>query len=41
LPSLTDDGYPRFLNTAYDGPDDLGDWWLDLGSVDLPDAPTV
>jgi len=41
LPSLTDDGCPRFLNAAYDGPDDLGDWWLDLGSVDLPDASTL
>ena len=29
-------GYPMGLDFA--GPDDLGDWWLDLGCVDLPEV---
>ena len=37
LPILGDEGRPRFLDDAFnDRPDDLGDWWLDLGRVDLP-----
>jgi hypothetical protein len=32
-----DDVGPRFLDDAFDArADDLGDWWLDLGRVDLP-----
>lgn len=32
-----DDRKPRFfLDASIDKPDDLGDWWLDLGTVDLP-----
>jgi hypothetical protein len=39
LPILGDDGRPRFLDEAFDTrADDLGDWWLDLGRVDLPTA---
>jgi hypothetical protein len=41
LPNFTDDGRPHFVDAAYDPPDDLGDWWLDLGRVDLPGQPTV
>jgi hypothetical protein len=29
-----------FLDDAFDAGTD-GDWWLDLGRVDLPTAPTV
>ena len=28
-------GLPYFLNGFDSDPDDLGDWWLDLGAVDL------
>jgi hypothetical protein len=28
-------GLPYFLNGFDADPDDLGDWWLDLGAVDL------
>jgi hypothetical protein len=35
--TLIDDGRPHFLDDAIDArADDLGDWWLDLGRVDLP-----
>ncbi|HSQ54585.1 MAG TPA: hypothetical protein VLM40_02485 [Gemmata sp.] len=34
-----EDGRPRFLDDDFNvRNDDLGDWWLDLGSVDLPIA---
>ena len=37
----TADDRPRFfLDDAYDAGTD-SDWWLDLGRVDLPTAPTV
>jgi hypothetical protein len=37
LTFLADDIGPRFLDDAFDAhADDLGDWWLDLGRVDLP-----
>jgi hypothetical protein len=37
-----DGGYPRFfLDATYDASADDGDWWLDLGRVDLPGAPAV
>lgn len=26
---------PMFLNGDYNAPDDMGDWWLDLGHIDL------
>jgi hypothetical protein len=33
----TDDDQARFFDDAFDAaPDDLGDWWLDLGRVTLP-----
>ena len=36
-----DDCRPRFfLDDAFDAGTD-GDWWLDLGGVALPTAPTV
>ncbi len=36
-----DASQPRFfLDAAFDANTD-GDWWLDLGSVDLPTAPAV
>ena len=36
-----DDGRPRyFLDDTIDDTLD-GDWWLDLGRVDLPPAPAV
>jgi hypothetical protein len=36
-----DDNGPRFfLNDAFDATTD-GDWWLDLGHIDLPAAPPV
>jgi hypothetical protein len=39
LPILGDDGRPRFLDDEFNArADDLGDWWLDLGRVDLPAA---
>lgn len=41
LPSLTDDSYPCFIDALLTGSDDLGDWWLDLGGVDLPDLLSV
>ena len=31
-----DDIRPVFLNGDYNSPDDMGDWWLDLGHIDLP-----
>ena len=32
-----DDGRPRFLDDAYNAhTEELADWWLDLGCVDLP-----
>jgi hypothetical protein len=35
-PTPADDMRPRFfLDDSYDATPD-GDWWLDLGSVDLP-----
>ena len=38
-PIPADDGRPRFLDDAFNARvDDLGDWWLDLGCVDLPTA---
>jgi hypothetical protein len=40
-PIHADDSRPRFfLDDAYDANTD-GDWWLDLGAVDLPTAPAV
>jgi hypothetical protein len=27
---------PLFLDADFNAPDDMGDWWLDLGRVDLP-----
>ncbi len=40
-PTPADDSRPRFfLDDAFDANPD-GDWWLDLGSVDLPTIPTV
>ena len=27
---------PVFINSDFNGPGDLGDWWLDLGHIDLP-----
>lgn len=41
LPNLTDEGYPCFVDDGVVGLDALGDWWLDLGSVDLPDASAM
>jgi len=35
-PQKPDDTRPVFLNTDFNAPDDMGDWWLDLGRVDLP-----
>ena len=36
---LADDGRPRFLDDEFNArADDLADWWLDLGRVDLPTA---
>jgi hypothetical protein len=36
-----DDSRPRFfLDASFDANAD-GDWWLDLGAVDLPAAPAV
>jgi len=41
-PSNPDDVRPRFfLDDAYDAGLADGDWWLDLGSVDLPTATAV
>jgi hypothetical protein len=40
-PTTADDTRPRFfLDDAYDANTD-GDWWLDLGRVDLPVVPGV
>lgn len=40
-PTPADDCRPRFfLDDTYDADTD-GDWWLDLGRVDLPTAPAV
>ncbi len=40
-PAPTDDTRPRFfLDDAFDASAD-GDWWLDLGAVDLPTAQVV
>jgi hypothetical protein len=40
-PALADNGRPRFfIDDRYDADSD-GDWWLDLGSVDLPVATAV
>jgi len=34
---VSDEFQPRFVDEIYDTPaDDLGDWWLDLGGVDVP-----
>ena len=39
--NTADDSRPRFfLDDAFDANIDA-DWWLDLGRVDLPPAPTV
>ena len=27
---------PVFVNDVFNAPDDAGDWWLDLGHIDLP-----
>jgi len=27
---------PVFVNSDFNAPTDLGDWWLDLGHIDLP-----
>jgi hypothetical protein len=35
-PTATDDGSPRFFLEAALDTDSDGDWWLDLGLVDLP-----
>jgi hypothetical protein len=35
LSCTIDAGLPCFVDTFDTGSDDLGDWWLDLGSVDL------
>jgi hypothetical protein len=41
-PSTTDDCQPRyFLDDAFDAGCADGDWWLDLGCVDLPNVPAV
>jgi|GEM_PF-7043991 len=39
-PTDTDDAPRYFLDDRYDAGID-GDWWLDLGSVDLPVVPGV
>ena len=41
LPTLMDDGYPTFVNAANETPEEPGDWWLDLGRVDVPEVPAV
>lgn len=41
LPTFNDDGRPHFVDAIYNSPDDLGDWWLDLGCVDLQGSPTL
>jgi hypothetical protein len=42
LPTPADDGRPRFfLDANYDASPDDGDWWLDLGRVDLPGPTTL
>lgn len=39
--TLPDDTAPRyFIDDTYDCPTD-GDWWLDLGHIDLPTAVAV
>lgn len=39
--TASDDTTPRFfLDDAFDSPAD-GDWWLDLGHIDLPTAVAV
>jgi len=35
-PQKPDDDRPVFVNTDFNAPDDMGDWWLDLGHIDLP-----
>ena len=35
LPYNVEPGFPCFLDGCADDVDDLGDWWLDLGSVDF------
>lgn len=27
---------PVFVNSDFNALDDMGDWWLDLGHIDLP-----
>ena len=40
--SAADDGRPRyFLDDTFDADIPDGDWWLDLGRVDLPVVPAV
>ncbi len=41
-PNLSEVARPHFfLDTAYDASSDDGDWWLDLGGVDLPGGSPV
>ena len=35
-PPAPDDARPLFLNGDFNAPDDMGDWWLDIGLLDLP-----
>jgi hypothetical protein len=41
LASATEPGMPYFLDGIDSDSDDLGDWWLDLGAVDLARVPGV
>lgn len=35
--AFADDDRPRFVDEVFDATaDDLGNWWLDLGSVAIP-----
>jgi hypothetical protein len=39
-PTSTDDQPRYFLDDSFDASTD-GDWWLDLGCVNLPNVPIV
>jgi hypothetical protein len=41
LNHYTEPGMPYFLDGFDADSDDLGDWWLDLGAVDLSLVPGV
>jgi hypothetical protein len=41
LPHQADPGLPYFLDGFNVDSDDLDDWWLDLGAVDLSGVPGV